>query len=75
MEVYENGYDPVHSLTTKTLAGVVNAADYDGLFDTPDNLEQNTLDENMTGFRSMARRENGTRADCVVILGLRGQRR
>ncbi|WPH10675.1 hypothetical protein P8730_12980 [Pseudomonas aeruginosa] len=75
VEGYENGYDPVHSLTTKTLAGVVNAADYDGLFDTPDNLEQNTLDENMTGFRSMARRENGTRADCVVILGLRGQRR
>jgi len=38
VEGYETGYDPVHSVTLKTVAGVVNPEDYDGLFDAPDNL-------------------------------------
>ncbi|WP_313263064.1 hypothetical protein [Stutzerimonas kunmingensis] len=32
VEGYENGYDPIHSLSIQELAGVQNAADYDGLF-------------------------------------------
>lgn len=29
VEGYENGYDPIHSLSMKELAGVQNAEDYD----------------------------------------------
>lgn len=70
---YENGCDPIHFLTMKSLAGVANAADYDGFFDTQDSLESNTLDKNMSGFRSIARRKNGRRTDSVVTLGLRAK--
>nr|WP_132773145.1 hypothetical protein [Pseudomonas aeruginosa] len=73
MDGYENGYDPVRFLTMKSLAGVAYAADYDGFFDTQDSLEPNTLDENMSGFRSIARRKNGRRTDSVVTLGLRAK--
>lgn len=31
VEGYENGYDRIHSLSIQELAGVQNAADYDGL--------------------------------------------
>jgi hypothetical protein len=75
VEGYENGYDPVHSLSTKTVAKVLNAADYDGLFDTPDNLEVEAPGEKLTGFKAMARKENGERMNCVVIAGLRGHKR
>lgn len=75
VEGYENGYDPIHSLSMKTLAGVQNAADYDGLFDAPENLTLETPGEKPTGIRALARKENGERLSCVVIAGLRGQRR
>ncbi len=53
VEGYENGYDPVHSLSTNTVAKVLNAADYDGLFDTPDNLEVEAPGEKLTVYSSM----------------------
>lgn len=40
VEGYENGYDPIHSLSIQELAGVQNVADYDGLFDTPNNRKR-----------------------------------
>lgn len=46
VEGYENGYDPVHSLSIRTVAKVLNPADYDGLFDTPDNIELEAPSEN-----------------------------
>lgn len=75
VEGYENGYDPVHSLSIRTVAKVLNAADYDGLFDTPDNLELEAPSEKMTGVKAMARKENGERLNCLVIAGLRGDKR
>jgi len=73
VEGYENGYDPIHSLSIQELAGVQNAADYDGLFDTPNNLVMEIPGEKLTGIRAMARKDNGERLSCVVIAGLRGQ--
>lgn len=75
VEGYENGYDPIHSLSIKTVAGVQNAEEYDGLFDTPNNLEVQTPGETRTGLRAMARKDNGERLDCIVITGLRGHLR
>ncbi|HBP5527130.1 hypothetical protein EQ826_09495 [Ectopseudomonas mendocina] len=75
VEGYENGYDPIHSLSIQELAGVQNVADYDGLFDTPNNLVTEIPGEKLTGIRAMARKDNGERLSCVVIAGLRGQRR
>jgi len=75
VEGYENGYNPIHSLSIKNLAGVQNAEEYDGLFDTPNNLELPTPGNNLTGLRAMARRSGGERFDCVVITGLRGHLR
>lgn len=75
VEGYENGYDPIHSLSMKTLAGVQNAEEYDGIFDTPDNLELPTLGETLTGLRALARKDSGERFSCVVITGLRGHLR
>jgi len=75
VEGYENGYDPVHSLSMKKLAGVQNAADYDGLFDIPDNLVVETPGEKLMGLESMLLIENGERLNCIVIAGLRGHRR
>jgi len=72
VEGYENGYDPIHSLSIKKLTGVQNAEEYDGLFDTPDNLELHTPGKNLTGLRAMARRSGGERFSGVVITGLRG---
>ena len=72
VEGYENGYDPVLSLSMKTLAGVQNAEEYDGLFDTPDALELNTPGKNLTGLLAMARRSGGERFSGVVITGRRG---
>ncbi|WP_341303212.1 hypothetical protein [Pseudomonas sp. TMP25] len=72
---YENGYDPIHSLSMKKLAGVQNAEEYDGLFDTPDNLELHTPGETLTGIRALARKDSGERFSCVVITGLRGHLR
>lgn len=57
VEGYENGYDPVHSLSIRTVAKVLNPADYDGLFDTPDNLELEAPSEKLTGVKAMARKK------------------
>jgi len=75
VEGNENDYDPIHSLSIQELVGVQNAADYDGLFDTPNNLVMEIPGEKLTGIRAIARKENGERLSCVVIAGLRGQRR
>jgi len=75
VEGYETGYDPIHSLSMQELAGVQNAADYDGLFDAPSNLVMEIPGEKLTGIRAMTRKENVERLSCVVIAGLRGQRR
>lgn len=75
VEGYENGYDPIHSLSMKKLAGVQNAEEYDGLFDTPDNLELPTPGETLKGLRALARKDSGERFSCVVITGLRGHLR
>jgi len=75
VEGYENGYDPLHSVHMQTLAKVLNAADYDGLFDAPENLVLDVTGETLTGIRRMARRENGEHHSYLVITGLRGQRR
>lgn len=75
VEGYENGYDPIHSLTMKRLAGVQNAEEYDGLFDTTDNLQLHTHGETLTPFQALARKDSGERLDGVVITGLRGQLR
>ncbi|XLY86402.1 hypothetical protein ACK8QS_12550 [Ectopseudomonas mendocina] len=69
VEGYENGYDPIHSLSIQELAGVQNVADYDGLFDTPNNLVTEIPGEKLTGIRAMARKDNGGAAE------LRGDRR
>lgn len=75
VEGYENGYDPLHSVHMGTLAKVLNAADYDGLFDAPENLILDVAGETLTGIRKMARRENGEHHRYLVITGLRGRRR
>ncbi|MBD9399128.1 hypothetical protein [Pseudomonas sp. PDM11] len=75
VEGYENGYDPIHSPSMKQLAGVQNAEDYDGLYDTPDNLELPIAGETLTGLLALARKDSGERLSCVVITGLRGHRR
>ncbi|MVW77181.1 hypothetical protein [Pseudomonas xionganensis] len=75
VEGYENGYDPIHSLSMKELAGVQNAEDYDGLFDAPDNLKLPTTGETQTAFQAWARKDSGERLSCVVISGLRGHLR
>ena len=75
VEGYENGYDPLHSVYMQTLAKVLNAADYDGLFDAPENLVLDVTGETLTGIQRMARRENGEHHSYLVITGLRGHRR
>lgn len=75
VEGYENGYDPLHSVHMQTLAKVLNAADYDGLLDAPENLILDVTGETLTGIRRMARRENGEHHRYLVITGLRGHRR
>ena len=75
IEGYETGYDPVHSITLKTVAGVMNPADYDGLFDTPDNLATEPPNKTLSGVKSMVRTETGERFQCLLITGQRGLRR
>tara|TARA_Y100000588_G_scaffold299976_1_gene321391 strand:- start:99 stop:386 length:288 start_codon:yes stop_codon:yes gene_type:complete len=75
IEGYETGYDPVHSITLKTVAGVMNPADYDGLFDTPDNLATEPPNKTLSGVKSMVRTETGERFQCLLITGQRGHRR
>lgn len=74
-EILIEGYDPVHSITLKTVAGVMNPADYDGLFDTPDNLATEPPNKTLSGVKSMVRTETGERFQCLLITGQRGHRR
>lgn len=75
IEGYETGYDPVHSITLKTVAGVMNPEDYDGLFDTPDNLATEPPNKTLSGVKSMVRTETGERFQCLLVTGQRGHRR
>ena len=75
IEGYETGYDPVHSITLKTVAGVMSPEDYDGLFDTPDNLATEPPNKTLSGVGSTVRTETGERIQCLLITGQRGLRR
>lgn len=75
VEGYENGYDPIHSLSMGKLGRVQNAEEYDGLFDTPDNLQLPTTGDTLKGLRALVRKYGGEHLSCVVITGLRGHRR
>lgn len=75
VEGYETGFDPVHSLSRKILAGVQNAEDYDGLYDIPENLVVDNPSAPLFGVRAMSKKDSGERLECVVITGLRGQKR
>jgi len=54
---------------------VGNPEDYDGLFNTPDDLATELPRKTLSGVGSTVRTETGERIQCLLITGQRGLRR
>ncbi len=75
VEGYENGFDPLCSLTLKSVTKVLNPADYDGLYDIPNNLVPAIPEVAVQGMDTYALKRGSDHLVCLVIEGLRGHRR